>query len=306
MKTLADKPKWKGFEELVARIQGDLAGDATVTLNDKIVGKSGVVRQIDISIRKRVGQFDLLIVIDCKNHAGPIDINDVETFVGLVQDVAAHKAALVSARGYSKAAKVRALQAGIEIYRAIDTGDHDWKAEVALPALIEFTGPTKFSLSFRSVGDELFDIPEGADFRSFVLFDEQVQPLGTVRDPIGRMWNAKEIHEEPGVYGGIELAPNPLKFTVGARISRANVTASVRVEKRLHFGYWPISKPSGFFDEATGATITRHLESDSLVMAEVEKNWPRIASAEELAVAPVITLRAVDFVSADDPAERDL
>ena len=52
--SLADKPKWKGFEELVARIQADLAGDASVTLNDKIIGKSGVVRQIDLSIKKRL------------------------------------------------------------------------------------------------------------------------------------------------------------------------------------------------------------------------------------------------------------
>lgn len=79
-----------------------------------------------------------------------------------------------------------------------------------------------------------------------------------VRDLIGRKWNAKEIPQEPGEYDGIELATNPLRFAVGCRFSRANVTASVRVEKRLHFGYWPISKVSGFFNEATGATITRH------------------------------------------------
>ena len=128
-------------------------------MNDKLVGRSGAARQIDISIKKRVGQFDLLVVIDCKDHSGPIDIKDVEAFIGLVQDVGAHKGALVSANGYSKAAKKRAAQAGIEVYRAIDTGDHDWRAEVALPTVIEFTGPTKISLSFRAVGDEPFDVP---------------------------------------------------------------------------------------------------------------------------------------------------
>ena len=34
-----DQPKWKKFEELVARIQQELAGDAVVTPNDKITGK---------------------------------------------------------------------------------------------------------------------------------------------------------------------------------------------------------------------------------------------------------------------------
>ena len=51
-------PKWKQFEILVAKIQADLAGaGAVVTPNDKIMGKTGITRQIDVSIRANVGQF---------------------------------------------------------------------------------------------------------------------------------------------------------------------------------------------------------------------------------------------------------
>jgi hypothetical protein len=298
------KPKWKGYEELVAKIQSDLAGDAEVKLNDKIVGKSGAIRQIDVSIRKRIGQFDLLIVIDCKDHAGPIDIKDVEAFIGLVQDVGASKAALVSANGYTKAARERATQAGIEAYRAIDTGDHDWKAEIGIPAVIEFTGPTKFFLSFRAVGDDVFEAPESADFRKFGLFDEQENFLGTARDLIGRKWIGNEIPHEPGQYEGIELAPNPLKFRVHGRFCRADVAASVWIEERLHFGYWPVTKLSGFFDEATGATMTRGLELSNISMLDVEGSWRRIRSVQELAIAPVVKLRALDHPSCEDTLDN--
>ncbi|MDZ7637117.1 MAG: hypothetical protein U5J83_02500 [Bryobacterales bacterium] len=37
-----DQPKWKQFEELVASIQRQIAGDATVKLNDQILGKRAV------------------------------------------------------------------------------------------------------------------------------------------------------------------------------------------------------------------------------------------------------------------------
>jgi hypothetical protein len=36
---VAKKKKWKMFEELVAKVQADLAADAIVKLNQKILGK---------------------------------------------------------------------------------------------------------------------------------------------------------------------------------------------------------------------------------------------------------------------------
>src|SRR2546426_7252001 len=86
-------PKWKRFEQLAYQIQEDLAQDAEVKLNDLIVGEdSKTERQIDISIRKRVGQYTLLIVIDCKDHQRPLDVKDVGEFISIVTDVRANKA----------------------------------------------------------------------------------------------------------------------------------------------------------------------------------------------------------------------
>jgi hypothetical protein len=48
---------------------------------------SKTARQIDISVRKRTGQYSILIVIDCKDHAEPIDVKDMEAFAGMVKDV---------------------------------------------------------------------------------------------------------------------------------------------------------------------------------------------------------------------------
>jgi hypothetical protein len=296
-----DQPKWKKFEELVARIQTELAGDAVVTPNDRIIGKGSCKpRQVDVSIRKKVGQFEVLIVLDCKDRERPLDVKDVEQFMGIAQDICAHKAGMVAAKGFSDTAKKRAQDAGIELYRVVDTGDHDWKSIVELPAVIEFTGVTKFSLSFLAGGDEAFEPPDAKDPRTLMLFDQQERALGTVRNIIGEKWNAGEIPQKPGEYP-IQFAPNPLKFRSGGSFRQASISANVLVETRLHFGYWPISKLSGFYDERTGATITQHMEFGNLSMIEVERSWPRINSITELAVRPVITLQALDHWSADDP-----
>lgn len=118
-------PDWKRFEELAAAIQTELASDARVTPNAKLPGKSGGLRQIDILIEQRAGQYDLRIVVDCKDYKNPVDIKDVESFLGLVSDVGAHKGAMVAANGFTAAAKERAAAAGLDLFRLVDTANHN-------------------------------------------------------------------------------------------------------------------------------------------------------------------------------------
>ena len=140
-------PKWKQFELLVAKIQADLAGaEGIVTPNDKIMGKTGIFRQIDISIKSNVGQFQILVVIDCKDYNHPLDITDVEAFVSMAQDVQAHRAAMVAAHGYSEAARERAKAAQIELYTVVDTGDHPWHRDVSVPALYRYATITEIGI----------------------------------------------------------------------------------------------------------------------------------------------------------------
>src|SRR6266516_1571660 len=40
-------------------------------------------------------------------------------------------------------------------------------------------------------------------------------------------------------------------------------------------------------------------------MSDVERHWPRICAIEELAVRPVLTLRALDCPSHDDPLDNN-
>ena len=107
-----ETPDWKKFEQLAAAIQRELAPDAKITENAKLVGKSGSKRQIDILIEEETGQFKLRIAIECKDYKNPVDIKDVETFLGLLSDVGAHKGAMVAANGFTAAARERALNAG--------------------------------------------------------------------------------------------------------------------------------------------------------------------------------------------------
>jgi hypothetical protein len=142
------------------------------------------------------------------------------------------RAVALAAKGFSDTARKRAQDAGIELDGVVETGDHDWKSIVELPA-IEFTGVTKFSLSFLAVGDEPFEPTVAIDPRTLVLFDQQERVLGTVRTIIRQKWNAGEIPEKPGEYRDVQFTPNPLKFKSRGSFHQASLAANVLVETRL-------------------------------------------------------------------------
>jgi hypothetical protein len=150
----ANPKKWERFESLVYEIQRDFAGtDARVTHKEYIMGAdSKVEREIDISIRQQVAQFPILVVIDCKDYADPVDVKGVEEFAGLAKDVRANKGVMVSSNGFTPAAINVAKNQGIETLRLIDSKGVDWKSYITLPLLIEWTHIEKYCLHISGVG----------------------------------------------------------------------------------------------------------------------------------------------------------
>jgi hypothetical protein len=297
-----EQPKWKEFEKLVARIQADLAGNGIVTHDDKIVGNvSGVERQIDVSIRSRIGQYDILIVIECKDHRRPLDVKDVEEFIGLAQDVGANKAAMVAAKGFSEAAKNRAIPAGLELYQVVDSGDHPWKTESSVPALYECSGITEIGFESEYKG------PYIADGKVYVgdieLFDLNETSLGKFQTLIHAKWNRGAFPKEPGHYCNLELVPNPVKVPdYKGVLHEMNVYASIKVEKRRYFGHLALAEVSGLRNVVSGATSTKRMVTEG-VGPDIEKKWTRIESLDDLAVKPVMTFICSDYYETGPEAD---
>jgi hypothetical protein len=122
------EPDWRKLEKLVAVIQQELAPDAKVEHNVTRRGRvTGAERQIDVLMTQKIGQFEMIIVIDCKDYKVKVDTKGVGEFKELVDDVGAHKGVLVSAKGFSPAAHKTAEAYQIELYRPVDTGDYKWR-----------------------------------------------------------------------------------------------------------------------------------------------------------------------------------
>lgn len=286
-------PQWKEFEILVAKIQKGLAANSVVTHNDRIMGrKSRQMRQIDVSIRGKVGQFDILIIIDCKDYAEPVDVKAVEEFMGLVEDVGAHQAAIVAAKGFTEAAKTRAIEAGLGVYTVVDTDPHKWQVQVFMPVLCDFRGAT-FYLQLQFSQPKPFQIPY--DHNKWIVFDINKNILGPVSKLLAAEWNDGDLLPiEEGEHKDLDFLGQPVLMDNGyGELLPIKITTDLVVEKRLYYGKLSVKQISGFKNEKNGVVTTRKLTT-ILNVETVEKEWKQINSEDELTVKPIMTFTASD------------
>jgi hypothetical protein len=108
------QPEWEAYERMVARLAADqIKSDLCVTPNARVTGKiSGRSRQVDVLIDARHDTDNSRrIIVDAKKRKRKIDVKDVESFLGLMQDAGATHGYLVSPAGHTKAAEKRAQMA---------------------------------------------------------------------------------------------------------------------------------------------------------------------------------------------------
>jgi hypothetical protein len=112
----------KPYEVFVSDIYKLLTKDdryTTVQHDVKIEGQDGP-RQIDVLLRSKIANIELLTVIECRDYCSRLDITHIDAFHSKLIDVKASKGVLVSAKGFSKKATSKAARLGITLCLASD------------------------------------------------------------------------------------------------------------------------------------------------------------------------------------------
>ena len=108
----------------------------TVTLNDKIIGKqSNIRREIDVSVKGKIDNVELLYLVQCKDHNKPADVKIIGEFSAVIKDVNASKGFLICTSGFTKTIHTYAKNLGIELVTIEDINSKKWKAEIEIPIL---------------------------------------------------------------------------------------------------------------------------------------------------------------------------
>ena len=282
--------EYKELEKLVARIQQQLAPTSEVIHNTKLMGRhTRRMRQIDVLVKHKVAQFDINIIIDCKDYKHPVDVKGVEEFYGLFDDVGAQKGVLVCPKGFTDTAKIRAEGLQIDLYSPVDTDPHKWQVKVAIPALCDFRSA---AISFGIMFSAPLPICILPGFFNNPVFSKQTgKHLGTIAGCAVERWNNGGFPTGVGEHANLPIFDEEVTSDNGYGMQAPmHLYVGLHVTRELYFGQQPITKISGFKDEIKGGVIANAFQFGMLDPEEVEKSWMKIEDEAEAPIRPVITM----------------
>lgn len=90
---------------------------------------SGTVREVDVSVRGRVGSVDLLVIYECRDRDETEDVTWIEQIAQKGEDVGAHRVVAVSSEGFTQGATNKAAAKDVVLRTVADvdvTDLFDW------------------------------------------------------------------------------------------------------------------------------------------------------------------------------------
>ena len=118
--------KGKKFDQLVSDIEMAFSGTgAKIKKNDRIEDvETGIKREVDISIRAKVGSMDFLTIVECRDRNKKADVTWIEQLEEKRKSVGADKVVAVSREGFTEGALNKARSRNIET-RILNRLDQD-------------------------------------------------------------------------------------------------------------------------------------------------------------------------------------
>lgn len=118
---------YREFEKLVSRIEGALVPrGAQIKSPDKLVDKfTGELREVDVSIRHKVGSVELLVTVECRDRIKIQDVTWIEQLATKQKQIGADHTIAVSSAGFSEPALAAARMHGISARIVDDITDNE-------------------------------------------------------------------------------------------------------------------------------------------------------------------------------------
>jgi Restriction endonuclease len=243
--------RWLDYEKMIADIYRELAPSTTVIHNEKILGRhSQEERQIDVTIRARFEEQDILVAVQAKDYKRPADINKVGEFAAVIHDIGATKGILVCNAGFTKGAMNLARSWGIDLCSAYDAENRNWSQDISIPVLWVDVSPTAhFSLlASLDAGDS---IP--VSLHDWVLSSDQGQTRIRIVGTFVDAWNQNRIPKDSGVKHYIRMDNTGVELLVAQNKWQKvdEFLISYVVNKQAWLKYFPPSEFRGIKNHLT-------------------------------------------------------
>jgi hypothetical protein len=243
----------KDFENLTAEIFEALRSNPqyeSVEKNVKVAGSDGD-RQIDVLLRGKVGPFDNITIVECKDYNKLVNITTVDALDSVKRDINADKAVLVSRKGFTKKAMQKAKRLGIRLCTAHSAANEKWKFDLEIPFSIT-------ELSVETIQPNFLSPAPVNNINDLIFTNVCDIPLHQI---VGEIWNKNEIEyvdgcNEYSLAIGIDNTwirrKNGEKFKVLLR------EITVTIKRNYYFGLFnnlESSKLLKYIEDDTGSVV---------------------------------------------------
>ena len=217
-------PHWREFEQLVARIEADAGPRGMVVKSpDRIRCKhTGRFREVDATIRTRIGTVEMLITIECRRRSKVQDVTWLEQLATKRSSIGADRTIAVSHSGFSPEAETVAKRFGITLRRIADVQASDLNPLLNLDAVVFWhKGCVCTGVGVRTYRPEEGDVRPEPDEIDYVLPSDTDLSAPIFHDEDGSSWSInsiwREVQNSLDPYAEIEKAAPPITRTARIR-----------------------------------------------------------------------------------------
>jgi hypothetical protein len=284
---LTSKEKGDLLEKIIGQLCSSIKNAKTKT-NIKIIGKSGTERQVDVFIKGNVGAFEVKILVDSKNHSTPIDIKEVESIAGMVEDVGADLGVIVCSSGFTEGAKKRANTSHIQLYEIYDQSLGNTELFIPLRYVTPYITRYNFSFHNTSAAGPFF-IPTDQSRWQFNIDDKTL----THKEVLIYVWNKRMVPRQKGNYvvkiGAVKITDPQDKMFV----QYCDLDVGVQVEEDYYLKLFPASFIRKV-DEVGKEYFDLRIDAYSKKEDMLKNGWQQFETMEEMNKAADIENQPVD------------
>ncbi|MGE3108406.1 MAG: restriction endonuclease [Phycisphaerales bacterium] len=126
------------FEKTVFEFYRGLDADAQVVFDHRVPDRdTKALRQVDVWVTCRLfGHLPISVLISCKDHSRPLDVGEVETFLGEIRSTGATTGVLYGRNGFTENALVKARANSVSCCKMFDGAPPERPSELLLSAYV--------------------------------------------------------------------------------------------------------------------------------------------------------------------------
>lgn len=284
--------KDKKFEEIATKLHQYLFPRSSIKPNQKLLGRSGVKRQVDILIEDAVAAYPIKVIVDCKHYSSKVDINEVGKVWDLVDDIRANLGVIVSNAGFTKGAIKRADELGrLKLCSVLDLEHPKFSIKLSLPVICEFRKP-RYQIKVSS-SDPNFSVTSGHP--AYILIEDQQGKVSSIYNEFIALWNEGKISHELGKHV-TRFSPDEWKILgPNGRAKFTELKIHYEVVPRFYLGFTPLIEGKGIVDIQENTLKTTGFITGKIDAVDVEKNWEQFEERKDIKVKPVFHLVASDL-----------